>query len=217
MKNNLILILLIFNSFSHLDSQTNSIILDNYRTANEWITPHKEVESQIDKNYSGGFKQFLTDFYKLIKLNPKNEDWWVRNYLVNLNFSKDEVSVTFENTLLKVDKKMIEEILVSTKGNWKNENSVDLNLLISFDSAEKNNLLEYSILPIKNNSLIFVPSTCDEYDCLFESKAKIEEKIKELNSIEENGAARYYQKILSIRFPFDKEVNNKLRELMKRN
>ena len=210
---NTILILLISNIY--LNGQTDVQILQDHENLDSWQTPNTQIDSILNSEFTGGKEKFLEIIYKNIKLESIHKDHWVQNYLVEIKASKNNVSIKFRNIPIELDERFIEEAISLTAPHWRNDSPINLKILVSSDVAAKfNNYISKAYVQI-NMYRTSPLSDCNIEDhCIFENKEQLQIRINNLLKINEIEAAIYYQKILVRRFPFSKELNLKLQNLI---
>ena len=198
--------------------QTKLELLRQYAHHLEWQTPRAEVDSILNEVFEGGNKQFVEVICGNIKWASDHQDYWVRNYLVEIEASAEGLKIEFGNRPIETDQVSITQALSKTKPYWKNENPVRIRLLFSTDCAKQFNPAVSEAYLSLNQYRMVSPADCVQTDaCLFEDRETLLAKISELKEMNELEGQIYYLKILVRRFPFDQQLNAQLRALLVEN
>ena len=192
-------------------AQTDSIVLNAFNSILEWQTPINKIDTILDNSFIGGREKFLRTFYKNLRIRSKHHDFWTANYLVTLRVENNHTKVAFKNRPLISHKNSIVQAFEATNGNWRKGIDSTLNLIVSLSSGIEE--IKNTYIQINNYSLGY-NFPC-EYDCCFAyEKEKTLSTVKYLIEEEEYFGAIHYLKILVKKYPFDKEINRLLQNLL---
>jgi hypothetical protein len=209
MNDRVILCLIIFFWLCLLrgNAQTDSIVLNNFKSLLDWQTPNYQVDSILDQNYIGGKEKFLKNIVENLDTGSLHHDFWSVLYLVTLEVDEGDLKLSFHNNPLNSHRKTISETLKLTADKWRNGTKINLHLAISISNGKEE--IVYPYIQVSKYALDY-NFPC-EYDCCFEyEKEKTLANVKYFIAEEEYFGAVHYLKILARKYPFDYEINTLL-------
>lgn len=208
MKLTLYIFALVFNI--NMYGQTDSITIASSNNIIEWQTKGHVLDSIFKTNYKTGTEGFLKDIYSNLKITNHYNDNWFANYLVNIKITNDIITINFKNSSIKSDKNAIERAILATKEYWNANTEVELNLV--FSKYESNQIKEFEKAFVQLGiHAMDHKFPCNSKDCFQKSKIEMVELVQNCIEEEEFVSALHYLKRLARVYPFDKEVDSKIK------
>lgn len=184
-------------------SQTNSNVLEQYDSIEEWETEHNRITEILDSNFRIGASGFDRAFGRRMSI-PRIENFFPVIILLNLKSENGTVQWNFDNHVRDYFKLRIDLLLDSLTATRTLDDDFTINLAIA---VHRN---YYDVPDTYMNIISFLmdgPLTRCSADCYFFSEQRTIDALNDCLNYQMEDCSRYYSKVLVEWFPFNEEYH----------